>query len=98
MYKPMKPMTKQTRNNSDWLINEDNNELLDIVDANDNVIGQKKRADIYREGKPNFRVVNVFAENARGQLWILRRSARKSSFPYGLDMSVGGHVKSGETY
>ncbi len=91
-------MTEHTTNNDDWLAKADNEELLDIVDVNDNVIGQKKRGDIYREGKPNFRVVNVFVENARGQLWILRRSARKSYFPLGLDMSVGGHVKSGETY
>jgi len=73
-------------------------ELLDLVDEHDQVIGRRSRNEIYREGLNNFRVVNAFLINAAGQFWISRRSAHKRIFPLCLDMSVGGHVASGETY
>jgi len=75
-----------------------NDELLDLVDENDRVIGSWSRSAIYREGMNNFRVVNAFVVNDKGQLWVPRRSAAKRIFPLCLDMSVGGHVASGETY
>lgn len=73
-------------------------EYLDLVDENDIVIGRKLRADIYKEGLWNFRVVEGFLVNALGQLWIPRRTAHKVIFPSALDFSVAGHVESGETY
>lgn len=73
-------------------------ELLDIVDKQDNVIGQKLRSEIYDEGLTNFRVVNVFLRNDEGKLWIPRRSQFKRIFPLCLDASMGGHVSAGETY
>ncbi len=73
-------------------------EILDIVDEDDTVIGQASRSDIYRLGKSNFRVINAFLRNDRGQLWIPRRTATKRLFPLCLDVSIGGHVQSGETY
>ena len=76
----------------------DNDELLDLVDEHDRVIGSWSRSAIYREGLRNFRVVNAFLVNDEGQIWIPRRSASKRIFPLCLDMSVGGHVTSGESY
>ena len=73
-------------------------ELMDLVDENDHVIGQKLRSEIYAEEIFNFRVVNGFVVNARGELWIPRRSAHKRRYPSCLDFGVGGHVESGETY
>ena len=73
-------------------------ELLDIVDRNDIVIDRKRRSEVYAAGMVNFRVVNAFLINTRGQLWLPRRSARKRIFPLGMDMSMGGHVESGESY
>ena len=72
-------------------------ELLDVVDAADNVVGQQPRSEVYRLGLL-CRVVNAFLENTQGQLWIPRRTARKRTFPLCLDMSMGGHVESGESY
>lgn len=72
-------------------------ELLDVVDEHDCVIGQEKRLIIYEKGL-NFRAINVFIENDKGQLWIPRRVANKRLFPLALDMSCAGHVASGETY
>lgn len=72
-------------------------ELLDVVDEHDCVIRQEIRSVIYAK-KLNFRAVNLFIENDKGQLWIPRRTANKRLFPLGLDMSCAGHVGSGETY
>lgn len=73
-------------------------EMLDLVDEYDQVIGIRSRSEIYREGMNNFRVVNAFLVNDAGQLWIPRRTATKRIFPLCLDMSVAGHVASGEDY
>jgi isopentenyldiphosphate isomerase len=43
-------------------------------------------------------VLNAFLVNDYGQIWIPRRSSLKRIFPLCLDMSVGGHVVSGESY
>lgn len=72
-------------------------ELLDVVDEHDRVVGQEQRRIIY-DKKLNFRAINVFLENDKGQLWIPRRVANKRLFPLALDMSCAGHVASGETY
>lgn len=73
-------------------------ELLDIVDLEDRVIGQKYRTDIYSENLSNFRVINAFLINSKKEIWIPRRSPHKKLFPLCLDASVGGHVAAGETY
>ena len=74
-----------------------NDEILDLVDENDNVIGPISR-DAAWASKARIRVVNAFVVNAQGQLWIPRRTAHKQMFPNCLDMGVGGHVQSGESY
>jgi isopentenyl-diphosphate delta-isomerase len=73
-------------------------EYLDLVNDSDEVIGKKLRGEVYAENLSNFRVVNVFLVNSDGKLWIPRRTATKRIFPLCLDMSMGGHVKSEETY
>ncbi len=73
-------------------------EILDVVDKDDNVIGQEYRSKLYKAGSTQFRVINAFVKNNRGQIWIPRRTAHKSLFPLCLDVSVGGHVSSGESY
>ncbi|MES2345391.1 MAG: NUDIX hydrolase [Chlamydiota bacterium] len=80
------------------MIVQQDDEYLDLVNAEDQVIGKKLRSQIYAEGLLNFRVINAFLVNSQGQLWIPRRSLDKRLFPGCLDMSVGGHVESGETY
>ena len=73
-------------------------EYLDLVDENDQIIDKKKRSEVYAEHLSNFRVVNAFVVNSKGEIWIPRRVANKEIFPLCLDMSMGGHVESGETY
>ncbi|HLC62782.1 MAG TPA: NUDIX domain-containing protein [Candidatus Nanoarchaeia archaeon] len=73
-------------------------EYLDLVDENDKIIGRKERSEVYKLNLSNFRVVNAFIRNKKGLIWVPRRSASKRIFPLCLDMSMGGHVSSGETY
>lgn len=73
-------------------------ELLDIVNEHDEVVGQKFRSVVYKEKLTTIRVVNAFVQNDRGQLWIPRRSSSKRIFPLCLDASMGGHVSAGESY
>jgi isopentenyldiphosphate isomerase len=74
------------------------NELLDLVNEHDQVIGKLPRGEVYAQGLSNFRSVNGFIRNRNNQLWIPRRTEHKSIFPGGLDMGVAGHVESGESY
>jgi isopentenyldiphosphate isomerase len=72
-------------------------EILDLVNESDIVIGQVSREQAWAERLP-IRVVNAFVVNSLGKLWIPRRVASKSTFPNCLDVSVGGHVQTGESY
>lgn len=79
----------------------ENDELLDLVDASDNVIGTIRRGDTARL-KPNeskyIRSVNVFIVRPTGEIWVPKRSATKTLAPNGLDYGIGGHVNSTESY
>lgn len=73
-------------------------ELLDLVDGEDKVVGSMERGEVYAKGLSNFRVINCFVKNSKGQIWVPVRQKNKRIFPNALDMSCGGHVSSGETY
>lgn len=76
-------------------------ELLDLVDDQDIVVGSVTRDEVARQGLslPGFaRGANLFIVNDKGELWVPRRSPHKVIAPNGLDYSAGEHVKAGETY
>ena len=73
-------------------------EWMDVVDRHDNIVGQKKRSELYAEDSPDCRAINAFLVNAQRRIWIPRRTAHKRLFPLHLDVSCGGHVRSGESY
>lgn len=73
-------------------------EILDLVNENDEIIGNMPRSEVYAQDLHNFRVINCFIKNSEGKLWIPRREAHKKLFPNALGISCGGHVSSGETY
>jgi isopentenyldiphosphate isomerase len=75
-----------------------NDELLDLVDNQDRVIGQILRSKMWQDRISNVRVVNAFLINDKNELWIPKRTAHKKIFPSCLDFSVGGFVMAGETY
>ncbi|MFR9800256.1 NUDIX domain-containing protein [Streptomyces sp. MS06] len=72
-------------------------EILDIVDDQDRVVGQAPRGRVYAEGLRH-RCVFVQARDAAGRLFVHRRTPTKLVFPSRYDMFVGGVVGAGETY
>ena len=72
-------------------------ELLDIVDQNDRVIGVKTRGEIHAQGLMH-RSVHILVFNSNGELFIQKRSMSKDNEPGLWDSSAAGHVDSGEDY
>lgn len=76
-------------------------ELLDLTDDQDNIIGTIHRQEVLslEKSRRGFaRAVGVFLLNEHGQLWIPRRSKHKMIAPGGLDFSAGEHVMHNESY
>ncbi len=72
-------------------------EIFDVVDESDRVIGQALRADVHAR-RLRHRAVHVFVFNDRSELFIQKRAATKDSFPGRYDSSASGHLNSGEDY
>jgi 8-oxo-dGTP pyrophosphatase MutT (NUDIX family) len=72
-------------------------ETLDIVDENDQVIGQSPRGEAYAKGLRH-RCVFIQARDAEDRLFVHRRTPTKLVFPSLYDMWVGGVVGAGESY
>ncbi|MEU0674145.1 NUDIX domain-containing protein [Streptomyces sp. NPDC006172] len=72
-------------------------EILDIVDENDQVVGRSPRGEAYARGLRH-RCVFVLVRDAEGRLFVHRRTADKLVFPSLHDMFVGGVVGAGEAY
>jgi len=72
-------------------------EIFDIVNDRDEVMGQMPRPQVHREGRKH-RAVHVLVFNARGELFLQKRSMTKDTFPGAWDSSASGHVDSGEEY
>jgi isopentenyl-diphosphate delta-isomerase type 1 len=72
-------------------------ELFDLVDETGRVVGRASRAACHRDPRLLHRAVHVFVFNARGEVFLQRRSRAKDIQPGRWDTSVGGHVAQGET-
>ncbi|ALO07276.1 hydrolase, NUDIX family [Streptomyces venezuelae] len=72
-------------------------EILDVVDENDRVIGQAPRGEVYARGLIH-RCVFIRVRDAKGRTFVHRRTATKLSYPSLYDMFVGGVVGAGESY
>ncbi|MEU6306534.1 NUDIX domain-containing protein [Streptomyces chartreusis] len=72
-------------------------EILDIVDEQDRVIGRSPRGEAYAKGLRH-RCVFIEARDAEGRLFVHRRTPTKLVFPSRYDMFVGGVVGAGESY
>jgi isopentenyl-diphosphate Delta-isomerase len=72
-------------------------EIFDVVNERDEVIGRRSREEVHRLGLRH-RAVHVLVFNARGQVFLQKRSLRKDRQPGLWDSSTSGHVDTGETY
>jgi isopentenyldiphosphate isomerase len=77
-------------------------EILDLVDRNNQVIGEVRRGDtpklVTGELKGYIRATNVFLMNNQGKLWVPIRTLDKTIAPGGADFACSEHVGKGETY
>ena len=72
-------------------------EVFDVVDSDDRVIGQATRSEVHARGLLH-RASHVFVFNSDGQLLLQQRSASKDAHPLCWTSSCSGHLDAGETY
>ena len=83
----MRPMAKPT-------VTE---EMFDVVDEADRVIGSAPRSEVHRH-RLRHRAVHVLLFSERAELFVQKRSATKDTFPGCYDSSASGHLNTGEDY
>jgi isopentenyl-diphosphate delta-isomerase type 1 len=74
-----------------------NEEIFDVVNERDEVIGRQPRREVHRTGLKH-RAVHVLVFNKRGEVFLQKRSLSKDSSPGVWDSSASGHLDCGEDY
>jgi len=77
---------------------DNRNELFDLVDGSDRVLGTVKRGDANTNPALIHRAVAILVYNPKGQLFLQKRSKTKDTYPDHWTVSASGHVPSGRTY
>ena len=77
---------------------DDPDELFDIVDTQDHVIGQARRGAVHGNPSLIHRSVQVLVFDHSGRLLLQRRSRTKDLFPGYHCASASGHVAAGDDY
>lgn len=72
-------------------------EIFDVVDENNQVIGQAPRGEVHARGLLH-RAVHIFVRNKHGEIWLQQRSHLKDVHPLAWDSSAAGHLDAGEDY
>lgn len=72
-------------------------EIFDVVDAQDQVIGQQTRREVHAQGLMH-RAIHLFVRNKSGDLLLQKRSHLKDTKPEKWDSSAAGHLDAGEDY
>jgi len=72
-------------------------EIFDIVNERDEVIGKAPRDEIHRRSLMH-RATHVLVFNSRGDVFLQKRSLKKDRQPGLWDSSASGHLDSGEGY
>jgi isopentenyl-diphosphate Delta-isomerase len=72
-------------------------EIFDVVDDRDQVIGQCPRREVHRLGHKH-RAIHVLVFNSSGEVFLQKRSMSKDTHPGVWDSSSSGHLDTGEDY
>ncbi|HPO91483.1 MAG TPA: NUDIX domain-containing protein [Victivallales bacterium] len=73
-------------------------EIFEIVDENDNIIGKATRTECHGNPSLIHRTVHVVVFNSKGEILLQKRSQKKDIQPGKWDTAVGGHLMPGEDY
>lgn len=77
---------------------DDQEELFDLVNENDEVIGEVRRAVANSDPSMFHRAVVIYVFNKKGELFLQKRSQTKDIEPGIWSVSASGHVARGDTY
>ncbi len=72
-------------------------ELFDVVDENDEVVGQEVRSKVHEHGLRH-RAVHILLRNQKKEFFIQKRSRLKDMNPGKWGTSAAGHLDAGESY
>lgn len=72
-------------------------EIMDIVDDHDTVIGQASRSEIYQKFLQH-RIVHIFIKNKENKIWLQLRSKNASYCPEYRSTTVWWHIQTWENY
>lgn len=72
-------------------------EIFDVVNERDEVVGQNTRSEVHRLGLQH-RAVHVLVFNSKGEVFLQKRSLKKDRQPGLWDSSASGHLDRGEEY
>lgn len=78
-------------------VSHNNMEMMDIVDLNDEVVGEASRQEIYAKNLRH-RIVHVLLFDKQGKMALQKRSSKVGFCPLHWSTAVGGHVQKGESY
>jgi isopentenyldiphosphate isomerase len=77
---------------------DDPDEVFDLVDLDDQVIGRVRRGDAHHGPNLIHRSVQVVVFTSDGRILLQRRATSKDLFPRYLCASASGHVMAGDGY
>ena len=72
-------------------------EIFDICDEQDRVIGQAPRSEVHAQGLLH-RAVHIWVIRSNGELLVQIRTATKDQYPNCITSAASGHVDAGEDY
>jgi len=72
-------------------------DVLNVVNENDEVVGQETREKIHQDGLLH-REIHVYFVTPDKKIIFQHRAKDKDTFPDLLDATVGGHVEIGDSY
>lgn len=79
-------------------MNDNPNEIFDVVNESDRVIGQISRREAHKNSGIIHRSVGIGILNAHGEMFLQKRSSTKDTEPGKWTISCSGHVSVGQYY
>ncbi len=73
-------------------------EIFDVVDENDQVVGKTTRGETYKNKNLIHRSIYIAVFNRKGEIFMQQRSASKDTDHSKWTVSCTGHVSAGDTY
>jgi isopentenyl-diphosphate delta-isomerase type 1 len=73
------------------------NEVFDVVNENDEVVGEATRGEVHQNPKLIHRAVHIWVLNDKGEILLQQRSLTKDKAPGQWDISCAGHVQKGNS-